>query len=306
MKTQTIKSLLALIFLVALLVPMTSALTIKSVIATPSEVAPGQVVDLDLVIENELGEDIENVVVSLNLDGELNPLTGMPVSMPVPFAPYGSSTEVTIEEINDGDDETADFDLIALSDAEAGIYKIPVTISYVFNSTPVEKTSSISLTVNSDPEFRVDYEGLLIKGKKNTVEVRITNTGLTEAKFLSINVDSGVGFKILDSKSFYIGDIESDDFDNVDFNVFVERTAGSVISLPVNLIYKDVISNEIKTETLSLKLTTYSKDQAIELGLIKKNYNAYYAGGVIAVIILWIIYRKIKKYRRNKKKKKEA
>jgi len=116
-KAQTTIIALILVAQLILLSSSVHALTIKNVFSSPNEVAPGETVKIRLTIENELGEDLENVVVSLNLKDR-------------PFAPYKSSTEKTIEEIDDGKDEDVSFELIALSNEEAGVYKIPVIIEY--------------------------------------------------------------------------------------------------------------------------------------------------------------------------------
>jgi len=303
MKTKILTIALVLIFIASL----ASALTIKDVSSSPSEVAPGESTTVHLKIENELGEDLENVVVGLILGNiNSNPMSGV-VFDNVPFAPHESSTEKTIEEINDGDEESVSFDLIALSNAEAGIYKIPVSMTYYLDNVtvPVEKISFISLTINAKPELLVSYEGDIIKGMRKDITIRITNAGLTETKFLNVEVGDVSGLRILGNKEVYIGDIESNDFDSVDFNAFVDSDAKSTLKLPVILTYRDATNNLI-TETVELSLTTYSKDKAIELGIIQKSNRKLYAGIGLVLIIGYIIYRKIKKRRRNNKKRQEA
>jgi len=132
----------------------------------------------------------------------------------------------------------------------------------------------------------------------------ITNIGLTEAKYLNIKISETNGLKILGSKKVYIGNIESDDFDNAEFKVFIDKEAGSIINLPIELNYKDAV-NEEYTEQISLKLKAYTVKEAIKLGLIKKNNTGIYAGIVVGLVIIWFVYRKIKKRRRSKNKKEE-
>ena len=299
MNTQTLKSIFALTFIVALILPMAAALNIKDVTVSPNEVEPGQSVKISLDIENELGEDLENVLVSLNLNGVTMQSTIIPG---VPFAPYQSSTDRTIEQLDDGDEETVEFELIAEADAEAGIYKIPVKITYnLENQTaPVVKESSIGVTVNAEPELQLNYDALLIKGQKTKLNLEITNAGLTKIKFLNAEINNANGLDILSSKKVYVGDIESDDFDNVEFEVFVSKNAGSTINLPVKLTYRDAINNQ-KTETINMLLTVYSREQALEKGLISNNNTMYYVAGAVVLIVAYIIYRKIRKARKRRK-----
>ena len=278
---------------------MAAALNIKDVTVSPNEVEPGQSVKISLDIENELGEDLENVLVSLNLNGVTMQSTIIPG---VPFAPYQSSTDRTIEQLDDGDEETVEFELIAEADAEAGIYKIPVKITYnLENQTaPVVKESSIGVTVNAEPELQLNYDALLIKGQKTKLNLEITNAGLTKIKFLNAEINNANGLDILSSKKVYVGDIESDDFDNVEFEVFVSKNAGSTINLPVKLTYRDAINNQ-KTETINMLLTVYSREQALEKGLISNNNTMYYVAGAVVLIVAYIIYRKIRKARKRRK-----
>ncbi len=290
MKTKTQTTIFIGILLAMLILPAVTALTIKNVYSTPNEVAPGKTVKITLTIENEVGEDLENIVVGLDL------------SEVSEFAPYKSSTEKTIEEIDDEDTEDVKFELVALSNAKAGVYKIPVLISYILdeNKTPIEKTSYISLTINAKPELQLDYEGELIKGKRNEINIKITNTGLTEVKFLGIEVKDVNGIRILSSKKVYLGDIESDDFDGATFDIFIESEAKNLINFPVQLNYRDA-TNKLYTEFVEIRLKTYTKKEAIELGLIKKSNAGLYAGIIIAIVIIWFVYRKIKKRKKNKK-----
>lgn len=284
MKAQTTKILFVLTLLI-LLLSFTSALTIESVSSTPSDIAPGETAKIKIDIENNIQEDLENVIVSLDLSL-------------VPFAPYESSTDKIIKEIDEEDTESVSFDVIALSDAEAGIYKIPVVISYLFNGTIISKTSFISLTINSEPELTISYTGDLIKGKNNKINVRITNTGLTEIKFLEIELKDSSRIKTLGTKKIYIGDIESDDFDSTDFNLFVDEGASSLSNIPITLKYRDA-TNNVKTENINLQVRVYDLKEAQELGIVKKNNTMIYLGLIIVLIILWFVYRRLKKKKRK-------
>jgi len=288
MKTKTTTPTILALVLVIVLISLTSiasGLTIKDAVNTPEQVAPGESVQVKLTIENEMDENFENVLVSLDLSE-------------VPFAPYQSGSQKTIDNLDDGDEENIRFDLIALADAEAGTYKIPITISY--NNT--EETSYISLTINSEPELKLNAEGDLIKGMNKQLSIRITNTGLSQVKLLSISISNTIGIEVLNSKQVYIGNIDSDDFDSADFDVFISDGAPSLISLPVKLTYRDA-TNKLFSENINLVVKTYTQEEAIKLGLISKSNALTYVVVVIGLIILYLIYRNIKK--RKKKKLRE-
>ncbi|MBT4135705.1 hypothetical protein HOD75_04185 [archaeon] len=189
MKKIILSLIIGMILLISL--NLSSALIIDSVLMTPNEIAPGETSSVIIGIENNGEIDLEDVSVSLNL---LN----------APFAPYDSSTDYNIDEIEEGDEETARFEIIALNDAESGIYKIPVEISYMNNEVPVIKNSLISVTVNSKPVMGVHVENsLFLKGSEKEILVEVTNKGLSDARFLEVAIEDSNQFSVRFKKFLY-------------------------------------------------------------------------------------------------------
>ncbi len=185
-----------------------SALTINSVNSNPSEIEPGENFVLNLKIENNLNEDIESVTVSLDLNPDISPTTGQ-IIYQLPFAPYKSSNEARIDEILEREDEKASFDLTVFSDASSGTYMVPVQVSYTLsdNGTLVkdENLGLVSVIINAKPKMDVSSESNLIKGTKGKISLKIINSGLGNAKFLSVNLNQIAGIQITSSKEVYIG-----------------------------------------------------------------------------------------------------
>lgn len=282
MKNKILISIIA-IFIAQLY--LASALTISSVKSNPSEVQPGEKFALELKIENNLDKDVENVIVDLDLNEK------------IPFAPYQSSNEIRIEEIGEGDEEKVSFDLIAFSDAVSGTYTIPVHIKYN-NET---ENFLVSVIINAKPKIDVSSEGsVLIKGTSGKITLMIVNSGLGDAKFLSVSLSQVNGIDLTSPNRVYIGDIDSNDFDTADFNVFVSANAPSTISLPVELTYTDSRNNEV-TENKIIIIKSYTQKEAISLGLINKNNTFLIIISVVGVLILFFIYRRIRKKARNKR-----
>lgn len=259
-----------------------SALTITNV-DSPKQIQPGQSEDITLTIRNDLDEDFENIRVSLNLNNQ-------------PFSPYQSGSEEIIEDLNEGKSKEVDFTLQADSNAKAGVYKIPVILSY--NNT--QETDYISLTINAKPEIQINSENYLIKGRNNELNIKFVNTGLTDIKFLTVRIQDS-GFQTISSKEVYIGDIDSNDFDSASYDVFVDSQASGIISVPVTLTYRDSLNNEF-AETRSVSLKAYSNQEAIKLGLVKKSNTATIIIVLVSLLVLYLIYRFVKKRLKNKKK----
>jgi hypothetical protein len=289
-KNKTTKILILLVAVLLAQTYLASALTITSVTSSPHDIQPGEKFSLDLKVENNLNQDIENVVVSLDLSKTI-------------FAPYQSSNEVRIEGISQDDDEKASFDLIASSDAVSGTYTIPVKITYdLDNGTAVTPEEFIvSATISANPNIGVSSENnILIKGTSGKLTIKIINSGLGGSKFLSISVQQVSGIKITSPNNVYIGNIDSNDFDTADFNIFIDSNAPSSMSVPVKITYLDASNNQVK-EDKTISINTYTQKEAISLGLITKNNTFLIIISVVAILVIFLIYKRIRKRNRTKR-----
>jgi len=286
------KKLLIPLCMVLISLSFVAAVSITDVSSTPTEVAPGKIVDVVIEIENIFDDDVTNLNIKLDLFGEN-----------VPFAPYQSSSEKFLDELDKGDEEDFKFKLITLPATRTGIYKILVKISYNYKGENYTKEELISITVNSEPELKVSLDDsvVLIKGRENSFTLKIINSGLADVKFLYVSVSDAPGLRFLNEKEQYIGDIDSDDFDNVDYNVFVKADAANSINLPFTLTFLDATNKEF-TESTNLILKTYSFKEAAELGLVDKP--KIILPLVISLLIIgYIVYRILKKRKLKKKRR---
>jgi hypothetical protein len=289
-KNITITFIGILLFVITL--NFISAVSITDVSSFPEEVEPGQIVEISIEIENVFDYDVTNLNVKLDLTN-------------TNFAPYQSSSEKFLDELRDGNEEIFKFKLITLPETATGIYTIPVKINYEYedeNSTviPSTKQELISITVNSQPELKVslDESAVLIQGKENNFAIKIINSGLSDVKFVYLIVNDLGNIKFLSEKEQYIGDINSDDFDSIEFSVFVDKDASATITLPVILKFKDATNKEF-IESKNLILRTYSLKEAQNLGLVKKpNYIIYV---VILVLVSGYIFYRVRKKKKLKK-----
>ena len=152
MKNKILLIVLGIVLVVNIL-NIVSAVSITNVISSPAEIIPGQIADVSIEVENIFDYDVKNIRLKLDLTES-------------PFAPYQSSSEKFLDELNDGDEEDFNFKLIVLPDTQSGIYKIPIQIMYSDNNgTNITKNEVISLIVNSKPELKISIEdSVIIKG----------------------------------------------------------------------------------------------------------------------------------------------
>ncbi|GBE20378.1 hypothetical protein BMS3Abin17_01117 [archaeon BMS3Abin17] len=271
------------IFAVLLSISLASSMIINSV--EVGELYPGQSASLKVEVKNTLNGDVTDVSLVLELEN-------------TSFTSVGSS-EDSEDEINEDDKETFSFTLKAPSNIKPGDYNIPYTLTYL-DSDDEEKTrtGSIGVTVGAKTEISYAVEAKNnVAGEQGKVSIKIINSGLGDVGFVNVKITSDSGLEILSSKEEYVGTIDSDDFELATFEVIFEKTSASITA---KITYKD-FDNQEQTETITLPVKVYSREKALELGLIKKsNYTTY---GIVAVIIIvWIIYRRIKKRRKNSKK----
>lgn len=276
--------LIGLIFVNTL--SLASALKIDSVNINPGTISPGKTSEITLVIKNNGDNDLTDF--SVNLD-----FTNLPLS------PYNSASSYNIDDFESDDTKEAKFEIIADSNSKSGTYKIPVTITYIEDEQPKNFKSLISIIVNSQPIMSVDYNGgLLLKGQNNKVTFKIINKGLEDVKFLDINVGSSTYYTITSQKEIYIGDVDNNDFQTADFDIFFSANAPSIISLPVDIMYKDSQGREYK-DSFTVQLKIYNMQQAQNLGLISNNN--IWLTIIVIIIILIVIFFIVRGLRRRKK-----
>lgn len=196
---------LTIILLTLILIPLVNAqIAIKSFASSPDKVAPGDQAQLTIILENVGDENIKNILVQLDLSQ-------------VPFAPLSSSTEQVIDEIDNDDQRVIHFDLVALPSADSQIYKIPVKISY----DNVSKDSLISLEVSANPkvDLILDSTDIVKVNDQGKVTLKFINNGLTQIKFLKVDLQSSPAYDIISPYSVHIGSVDVDDFQTADYTI---------------------------------------------------------------------------------------
>ena len=266
-----------LIVLLASFVSLASGLTISEVSSNPIKVNPGEIAQLYITIENNLDSDAENVDVALELKD-------------IPVAPYGSSSEQSIDKIRENKEEIFIFRLIADPNAASGIYKIPVKISYFVNGQKSEKSGTVSIIIESEPRITLHVEGYLIQGLESKIVVRIVNDGLSDVKLASFSLGNIDRTQINSPSYEYIGNLDSDDEESVELKI--NTMTNGVLLLPVTLNYKDSNNKDYRVEE-NLIVPVYTKKEAESKGLVEKsNYTLYVVAGLIVVLIVFWRWRK--------------
>ncbi len=292
------KKIIFALALILLLLPNAFALNVKYVEITPTIVEPGNRATINLKIENSREQDLENIIIKLDFS-----------SPDLPISPAGSST-ATIDKLREDDKEDVEFDIIVLPDAKSGIYKIPILIEYeqeetyeingttVTSLVPKQEQDVISITINSQPTLKATIEEPdFIIGNKAKIKVKIINQGISDVQFLTLGLADSNFFDTISSNEVYIGNLDSDDYDIAEFEILLKNNIPKNLPITINLDYRDGLNNH-KQESQNAHIKLYTEQEAINLGLIQKNNTSKIIGIIVLILVLFIIYRKIKKRKR--------
>lgn len=291
MKNKLLTITIALIFLIS--IGFASALIVDADYAT---MYAGESKTISIDVENNHAFDIEDVSIQLMLSIVLP--DGTPVSLP--FTVIGSS-EKTLDDLDDDDDDSASFTIKVSTDIIPGDYNIPYHISYVNaddTNEEFEKTGTFGLRVSAktDLDFTIETRETPVVGQEGKISLEIINKGLGEIKSVQVEIFPE-GFELISKSKIFIGTIDADDTDLASFDILYKETNPT---LNTKITYKD-FDNEEHTENVNLPFSVYTKEEALEKGIIKKNNIGLYITILVILIIIWVIYRKFKKAKRNKR-----
>ena len=260
-------------------------LLIKDIKTEPKTLVPGNTADLKIVLENNANFRLFDIRSDLELPSGIS--FSNDVSKRKVFRmEAGEITEIT-------------YHLITSPTISEGVYDGNFSIEYL-NHVATERTETYSfgLTVKSDPVVFVEIEESKIYDGVTTGEItlKFVNNDIGDIKFLTVHLEETEDYEIIGPKKQYIGDLDSDDFETVDYKLKINEEKESV-NLIIKMDYKDALNND---HTASIETVLKIRDGA-DIGV--KNNTAIWVVVIIIVVLVvaYIVYRRIKKSRRKKK-----
>ncbi len=262
-----------------------AALEIAKANSIPEEVIPGDKSNLTLLISNVGRSTIKNLQIKLDLSATTTP-----------FAPFGAAEERTISQLQAGASENITFGLISLPSATAGVYKIPIKLSYFDQvGKNFSRDDLVSLTVGGKPSIiaLVSEQDTLKQGKTGEVTVQIINNGLVDIKLMTIELKPTADFDIVSPSTIYIGNLESDDFDTSIFKIYVKKESES-IKMPITISYMDANNRPFST-SMELAPKLYINGEAAAYGLESKSITGFVIAAIIVAAGLIIYLTRFRK-----------
>ncbi|MEM2121793.1 MAG: hypothetical protein QXU20_04010 [Candidatus Woesearchaeota archaeon] len=278
---------------------------ITSVSTEPKFLKPGETGTLKIKITNYGDTLIKDV--TLKLDLTLSSLSQTQLTLlssagfQIPFSPIDTSTEQKIKNIMPSETKEFTFKLMTTSTATSNVYKIPVIITYYdVDNKKYENHDLISLLVGGKPELRTSIEKseIIFPNQKGKVTLKIVNSGKIDAKFVEVFLEQGKNFVVLSNNYDYVGDIDSDDYETVEFTLFVEN-AKDYLEIPVRIRFEDSLGNKYE-QTENIRLRLYTMQEARKYKLIKTSSSLGILIFLVIVGLGYFVYKKRKHKQRTK------
>jgi hypothetical protein len=291
------KKLLIFGFLILLLMPVTHSqeekiyylrqnrldfghiIVIEEIRTEPSMLVPGKPGLLKMSIVNNGNQFVDDLRIELSLPEEIGFLDDV--------------SKRKIFKLESGGESEIGFNIITLPNTEEGIYDASLTIDYV-NHIGDERQDiyNLSIVVKSAPRMFAHVEASEIYIGKYTgdITIKFVNNDLSDIKFLTAELLESKDYEIISSSKEYIGDLDSDDFESVDFRISIKKKDGEIV-LPLKVDYKDILNNYFSEEKeVVLKLRS-----AEDLGVGRDNTLLYILGVVVILLLMYYFYAKYRK-----------
>jgi len=261
--------------------PQDAVILVSSVVSSPETFSPGSAGTLKVVLKSEAKIELKDVRVKLDVS-----------SSTLPFAPASGTSTKKIASLPAGETAELVFGLLSSPDAAPGLYKTTLEMSYYDRlGKQYSRNETVGLVVAAVPEVTVSVESDAIKSSntRGTVVFKVVNSGLGEVKLLSAQLVSSPGqYRVLSPSYQYVGNINSDNYETVEYEVFVEENATSPLVFPLKLSFKDSSNKEYVTEYRP-QLEIFSQAELVSLKYRSEGGTGIFeiVIGLAVLLVLW-------------------
>ncbi|MDD5147981.1 MAG: hypothetical protein PHH08_00780 [Candidatus ainarchaeum sp.] len=271
--------------------------SLQIISVTPDSAIIGEPTDLVLTIKNTGSSRAYNLSVGPTEDRSIT-TTGVVVERVV--VPLGTAFSY-LPELGANETTEARLKIMMNPGSDPKAYYIPIKMTFLDeNKTEYTKTDYIGLKVSDEAEIGalVSEESVLPQpGIKSEITVDIYNSGDGKAHVLQATVESD--FAAIKKNSFFVGSLESDDFDSIVLDAEINKDAQpGMHSLAVEVTYKDNFGEPHKV-TRIVPVKIYSAAEAAADG---NGSGLLVLAAAIIIIVLIAAFFFLR--RRGKKQKK--
>ena len=173
-------------------------------------------------------------------------------------------------------------------------HPLPITIRYedeVHETQPVQSYSVLVPVISGNTLFvYLDSQDKLTPDTVGEVTIGIANRGFARAKHVSLTIADGAQFELIDTSIRYIGDIESDDYDTVDFAILPDAGCDGI---SVEVDYADDYGNQYSM-TSDVPIKVYSPEEMRAIAPQAGGSTGMVVGAII-LILLFVFRKRIKR-----------
>lgn len=261
-----------------------AVLSVTSIDVKPERIAPGETSKVDLSIKNYADSLLKDIKFKLDFTN-------------VPLAPYKSSVERRIAQLQGGFQDTLSFNIIAEPDATAGLYKVPMNISYNDEKGNSKEINDIlTLSIGAKPKIKayIKKRDVYKANSAGTITIEVANAGTTDIKLLEMQILDNDKFDLISSSNyFYIGDVDADDTESEEIQIFTKKGFKNA-TIPVLLKYVDA-NNLPYQQQFDLTMPFYSTSQLKKFGIVQSSNSWIFLIIIATGIGGYVWYRKKKK-----------
>ncbi|MFH1133415.1 MAG: COG1361 S-layer family protein [Nanoarchaeota archaeon] len=276
-----------------------SILAIDQVEMTPQSVEPGQTVQVSIKVRNIADALLRNIKVNLDIKALLQTATSITYEE-LPFTPVDSTNEKVVKSLKAGEQTAVVFSLMVDPTASPKVYKLPIVVHYTDDyGRNTSRTFYTSMVVTSKPSLAIQLEkaDLLTANSKGKVIVKFINKGLNRVKFLDATIGTQSNYDLLSAKESYIGNIDSDDYETLEIELFV-KPDGDKLVIPVAVSYMDENNNAYQ-QSKDIEVRLYTAEEIGKLGLKPKSSLPVVLIVIALVVVGIIIFRLTRRKKRS-------
>ncbi len=263
-----------------------AVLDIKSITFEPSQIKPGETGRISLTVRNLADSLLKDIKVKLDF-----------TSATLPLAPYQSSSERILPQLDSNFQDTLLYDVIATPDATPGLHKVPINITYYDEDGKFYAINDIiAVQIGDQPKIRAFLRktSSLEAGSNTKVTLSLANAGASDLKFVEVTLLASESYELLgSSRYFYIGDVDTDDTESEELELFIHPDQ-EILTLPLKVEFLDA-NNHPFVQEFNLELPLFEHSELKQYGVVQSSN----AGLIIVLLLLggagFYLYRKYRK-----------
>lgn len=241
-------------------------------------IEPGKSSNLIVEVVNDNNVVLKNVIISLDLNEVEDRI----------FSTISGSNQKMIGVINPGQTKSIEYTIISDPSASSKSYNVPLVIEYddaLGNSFTSNGLGSVQ--VYSEPllSIKLDSQDSL-SGGSGKITLAVANPGTSTIKGTQIEILGSDDYEVLEGKFQYVGDLNPDDFQTVQADVFIKATSNTIMKMKVSYLDSYNSQNEMIVE---VPIKVFSDAELKDLGLASSSSGSSSVSLIVTALIVGIV-----------------